>query len=601
MTPDRARELLGGLAAGILTPEERHVLFEAALHDQELFNEVADELEFAAFLQSPETRAQLANRIEVEPEQKPRWWAMRPAWMALTGVLAASAVLFVAVWHRNGEVVDNISPSVKKEAPATPPAHQVARQQPPAQPAKPQETTKQVKAKPAPEKPVGNPQEVADGLAEKKQEVASAEKQVRSEEPPVNKQMAAGQRFGTRAGGGGASGPDRLPVEQNAAPGAAGMPQGEARLHSGPVPPAATLPPVPLAAPPVPPPPPPAERPAAPAPIASIEGTVHDPAGFAVPNAGVDIVNRATGSAVHTTTDSSGKFVATLVPGGPYTVIATATGFKRQERNGITVETNQPARVDLPLDVGQMGESVMVTAAAPIVSGSVATAISANKAGFLNSASQIAVLDFTNRTGESQSGQQAADFLSNQLLDSGQVRVIGRKKVQQAQQALALSQSKARAERAPSTKEAADLGRRIGADAVIVGTVQPAALSRDKDVTRGSANIALTAQVIDTRNRRPMPQVSANGSSLQGAANRLGLELQSQLAVPLEGQVTGVNAGLVSANFDRPPRIGARLEVYRGTRRIGELTLTSAYGQIGYGKYSGEGQPRRGDRVTSPR
>src|SRR6185437_11972073 len=103
MTPDRARELLGGLASGILTPEERQTLFEAALHDQTLFNEVADELEFSAFLQSPETRAQLANRIDVEPE-RPRRWALRPAWLSLAGVLAASVVLFVVVFHRPGQV-----------------------------------------------------------------------------------------------------------------------------------------------------------------------------------------------------------------------------------------------------------------------------------------------------------------------------------------------------------------------------------------------------------------------------------------------------------------------------------------------------------------
>src|SRR5271165_5899460 len=103
MTPERARELLGGLAAGILTPEERQMLFEAALHDQALFNEVADELEFGVFLQSPETRAQLANRIEVEPERR-RWWALRPVWLALSGVAAASVVLFVAISHHPREV-----------------------------------------------------------------------------------------------------------------------------------------------------------------------------------------------------------------------------------------------------------------------------------------------------------------------------------------------------------------------------------------------------------------------------------------------------------------------------------------------------------------
>ena len=85
MTPERARELLGGLSTGILTPEERQTLFEAALHDQALFNEVADELEFGAFLQDAGTRAQLANRIEVEPVRR-QWWALRPRWLAVVGV-----------------------------------------------------------------------------------------------------------------------------------------------------------------------------------------------------------------------------------------------------------------------------------------------------------------------------------------------------------------------------------------------------------------------------------------------------------------------------------------------------------------------------------
>ena len=77
------------------------MLFEAALHDQNLFNEVADELEFAAFLQSAETRAQLVNRIEVEPPTTRSWTAiLRPRWLAFSGVLAAATVMFVAVWHR---------------------------------------------------------------------------------------------------------------------------------------------------------------------------------------------------------------------------------------------------------------------------------------------------------------------------------------------------------------------------------------------------------------------------------------------------------------------------------------------------------------------
>src|ERR1051326_3630367 len=108
MNPERARQLLGGLAAGILTPEERQTLFEAALHDQSLFNEVADELEFAAFLQSPQTCAQLANRIEVAPEPR-RWWAPGPGWLAVSGVLAASTLIFLVIWPRHSATVSDLT------------------------------------------------------------------------------------------------------------------------------------------------------------------------------------------------------------------------------------------------------------------------------------------------------------------------------------------------------------------------------------------------------------------------------------------------------------------------------------------------------------
>ena len=42
MTPD-LHKLLGGYAAGTLTPEERRALFDAALADQALFDALADE------------------------------------------------------------------------------------------------------------------------------------------------------------------------------------------------------------------------------------------------------------------------------------------------------------------------------------------------------------------------------------------------------------------------------------------------------------------------------------------------------------------------------------------------------------------------------
>jgi hypothetical protein len=122
MKPEQARQLLGGLAAGILTPEERRILFEAALHDQTIFNEVAEELEFATFLQSPQTRAQLANRIEIAPATPTRW-RLRPAWLAFSGVLAASVVAYVAISNRPAHI--SVKPH-QASTPAPPPVAMAA-------------------------------------------------------------------------------------------------------------------------------------------------------------------------------------------------------------------------------------------------------------------------------------------------------------------------------------------------------------------------------------------------------------------------------------------------------------------------------------------
>ena len=57
MTADEARKLLGGYATGSLTEAERKVLFEAALQDQELFDELAGEQVLKEVLDEPGTRS----------------------------------------------------------------------------------------------------------------------------------------------------------------------------------------------------------------------------------------------------------------------------------------------------------------------------------------------------------------------------------------------------------------------------------------------------------------------------------------------------------------------------------------------------------------
>src|ERR1700760_1226164 len=72
---------------------------------------------------------------------------------------------------------------------------------------------------------------------------------------------------------------------------------------------------------------------------ASLEGTVKDPSGALVPAAKVQVINTATNVQNPATTNAEGRFfLPSLQPGGPYTVVVEASGFKREERAGITLE-----------------------------------------------------------------------------------------------------------------------------------------------------------------------------------------------------------------------------------------------------------------------
>ncbi len=95
---------------------------------------------------------------------------------------------------------------------------------------------------------------------------------------------------------------------------------------------------------------------------ASLEGIIQDPSGAVIPSAKVQVVNTSTNVQTPATTNSEGRFyVASLQPGGPYTVIVEASGFKKEERSGITLEVNQSARVDIQMQVGAATETVRVT------------------------------------------------------------------------------------------------------------------------------------------------------------------------------------------------------------------------------------------------
>ena len=99
----------------------------------------------------------------------------------------------------------------------------------------------------------------------------------------------------------------------------------------------------------------------------SIAGTVTDASGATVPSAKVVIANTATGSAIESHTDNIGYFRGMHLAPGSYRVRVEKAGFKTAVVEGVVVNVNVIARVDVSLQVGQIQESVTVTAETPLV------------------------------------------------------------------------------------------------------------------------------------------------------------------------------------------------------------------------------------------
>ena len=98
-----------------------------------------------------------------------------------------------------------------------------------------------------------------------------------------------------------------------------------------------------------------------------VTGTVRDQAGASVPGAAVTLTNDATKVSFNTETSGSGTYVFDSVQVGAYTVTIEKQGFKKYVSTGNQVNVNQPATVDVTLEVGGVSDVVTVSAAAELV------------------------------------------------------------------------------------------------------------------------------------------------------------------------------------------------------------------------------------------
>ncbi|MDW8355673.1 MAG: carboxypeptidase-like regulatory domain-containing protein, partial [Bryobacterales bacterium] len=98
-----------------------------------------------------------------------------------------------------------------------------------------------------------------------------------------------------------------------------------------------------------------------------ITGTVLDPAAAVVPGAKVAARNLATGAVHETVTTETGNFTLASLPAGKYELTVEARGFKLAAFREVQVQVAQVTRIDAKLEVGAVTESVVVSAAAPLL------------------------------------------------------------------------------------------------------------------------------------------------------------------------------------------------------------------------------------------
>jgi hypothetical protein len=94
----------------------------------------------------------------------------------------------------------------------------------------------------------------------------------------------------------------------------------------------------------------------------SLTGNVTDPQQAAIVGATVTITNPATGYTTKTVTDDRGSYDIRNIPPGTYDVKIEAPGFVTFEAKGVSIVANNIARIDAPMTLGAVTETVTVGA-----------------------------------------------------------------------------------------------------------------------------------------------------------------------------------------------------------------------------------------------
>ena len=100
---------------------------------------------------------------------------------------------------------------------------------------------------------------------------------------------------------------------------------------------------------------------------ARITGRVTDASGAVVPDAQVIVTNPAMGIETRVTSNDEGYYTVPLLQPAAHTISVQKQGFRTTTRSGVVLQVEQVANIDFALEVGNIAEEVVVTAAAPLL------------------------------------------------------------------------------------------------------------------------------------------------------------------------------------------------------------------------------------------
>lgn len=102
MTREDMHKLIGGYATGSLSEAERRALLEAALDDQDLFDELGREQTLKELLDEPGVKQRLIAGLSLQ--QDVAWFRKPWPWLSIAGALAFAAVIVSVLLVRRPEI-----------------------------------------------------------------------------------------------------------------------------------------------------------------------------------------------------------------------------------------------------------------------------------------------------------------------------------------------------------------------------------------------------------------------------------------------------------------------------------------------------------------